>query len=94
MIISFSFLIHCYWIFLYCVFFSMDSVCPDLNIFCAFSQSFSSVVGIVLQPFRSVSFLYCVTVNLKHLGYEKEICASIQQMADNVGTLCDWTLSH
>jgi len=75
------------------MFFSMNSVCPDLNIFCGFAQSFSSVGGIILQPLRSLSFLYCVTFILKRLGYGEEMCASIQQMADHVGTIF-WALSH
>lgn len=64
-------------IWVLCMFFSMNSVCPDLNIFCGFAQSFSPVADVKLQPLRSVSFLYCVTFILKHLGYGEEMCASI-----------------
>lgn len=81
-------------IWISCMFFSKNSICPDLNIFCGCAQSFCSVAGIVLHPLRSVSFLYCVTFVLKDLGCGEEISASIQQMADHVGTFCDRALSH
>lgn len=74
-------------IWILCVFFGMDSVCLDLNFFCGFAQSFISAAGTVLEPLRSVAFLYRVTFILQHLGYGEQICASMQQMADHVGTL-------
>jgi hypothetical protein len=77
-------------IWILCMFLSMGSVGSDLNVFGGFAQSFSSV----LHPLRGVCFLYCVIFILKHLGCVEEISTSIQQMADCVGTLCDWAFSH